>query len=213
MTYYDIHTHQPSLHPEDVAIVNTLVARENVCAVIAPIRSVGIHPWYISDQPEVQISELKSLLTIPGVVAIGEVGLDKLAGTPLKRQQEIFKTLAALAESVGMPLLIHCVKAWDELIEARKEINPHVPWIIHGFRGNGELARQLLRQDFFLSFGQYFNPGALLEAWPDRMFAETDDRPVDIRFVYRQIAQSLGLPTERVLSQLAENVSHTFPGL
>lgn len=227
MVYYDIHTHHPAIHPEDIAIVNTIVGMPagagfaypsaSSCqegkqegGQTPPLRSIGIHPWYISDHPEEQITELRSLLSAPGVVAIGEAGLDKRAGTPLKQQQEIFKTLAALANDAGKPLIIHCVKAWGEVIAIRKEINPHLPWIIHGFRGNGHLAKQLLRQGFSLSFGQYFNPEALREAWPYYAFAETDDNETDIRFIYNTLSTSLQLPLEQLVAQIAQNVHRAF---
>lgn len=224
MIYYDIHTHHPAIHAEDITIVNTIVGMAVGAGSAYPsaslhqeggqtalLRSIGIHPWHISDHPEEQISELRSMLSAPGVVAIGEAGLDKRARTPLKQQQEIFKTLAALAKNAGKPLIIHCVKAWAEVIAIRKEINPHTPWIIHGFRGNGHLAKQLLRQGFSLSFGQHFNPEALREAWPDYAFAETDNSETDIRFVYNTLSTSLQLPLEQLAEQIAKNIHRTFP--
>ena len=139
-------------------------------------------------------------------MAIGETGLDKGAEAPLDCQREIFRASASLAENAGIFLIIHCVKAWDELIASKKELKPRVPWIIHGFRGNATLAGQLIRQGFYLSFGEYFNPGAVREAWPGRLFAETDDREIDIRTVYRNLSVSLNLRLEQFAGQIAENV-------
>ena len=168
-------------------------------------RSVGIHPWYIYNVEE-QLAELKRQVSFPDVVAIGETGLDKGAEAPLDCQREIFRASASLAENAGVFLIIHCVKAWDELIASKKELKPRVPWIIHGFRGNATLAGQLIRQGFYLSFGEYFNPGAVREAWPGRLFAETDDREIDIRTVYRNLSVSLNLRLEQFAGQVAENV-------
>lgn len=98
------------------------------------------------------------------------------------------------------------MKAWDELIASKKELKPRVPWIIHGFRGNATLAGQLIRQGFYLSFGEYLTPGAVREAWPGRLFAETDDREIDIRTVYRNLSVSLNLRLEQFAGQIAENV-------
>lgn len=197
MVYYDLHTHHVPAHPEDVAVVNTVVG--------TGYRSVGIHPWYIYNVEE-QLAELRRQAVQPGVVAIGETGLDKLADTPLQLQQEIFKTSASLAEDLGLFVIIHCVKAWDELIALKKELKPRMPWVIHGFRGNAVLAAQLIRQGFYLSFGDRFNPEALRAAWPDRLFAETDDRQIDIRSVYNTLSNSLNLPPEQFAVQIAGNV-------
>ncbi len=216
MVYYDIHTHHLPVHPEDVAIVNCLVpvfgagsrseqaiSRLNVGTGL--FRSVGIHPWYIYNVEE-QVAELKRQASFADVVAIGETGLDKGAQAPLNCQQEIFKASASFAENAGIFLIIHCVKAWDELIALKKELKPRVPWIIHGFRGNATLAGQLIRQGFYLSFGEHFNPGAVRKAWPGRLFAETDDREIDIRTVYRNLSASLDIRPEQFAGQIAENV-------
>ena len=145
MVYYDIHTHHLPVHPEDAAIVNSLVPTFDVGTGL--FRSVGIHPWYIYNVEE-QLAELKRQVSFPDVVAIGETGLDKGAEAPLDCQREIFRASASFAENAGIFLIIHCVKAWDELIASKKELKPRVPWIIHGFRGNATLAGQLIRRVF-----------------------------------------------------------------
>lgn len=218
MTYYNIHTHTHQLPAgsDERAIVNMIVGEtgyENIRKDIAGKQmwcSVGIHPWYIYNVRE-QFNNLESIISAPSVVAIGEAGLDKLAKTSPDIQLDVFLQQASLAEKTNKPLIIHCVKAWAELIAARKKIKPHIPWIIHGFRGNGELARQLVAQGFYLSFGQYYHPAALKAAWPDRLFAETDDREIDIRIVYRQLALSLQISLEEFASEVERNVCKTFP--
>ncbi len=99
MVYYDIHTHHLPVHPEDVAIVNSLVPTFDVETGL--FRSVGIHPWYIYNVEE-QLAELKRQVSFPDVVAIGETGLDKGAEAPLDCQREIFRASASLAENAGV---------------------------------------------------------------------------------------------------------------
>ena len=111
-----------------------------------------------------------------------------------------------MAEECAKPLIIHCVKAWQEIIAAKKRIRPHVPWIIHGFRGNGELAVQLVNQGFYLSFGEYFNVEALQAVWPDRLLVETDDKQIDIRLVYTKLAEALSVDMELFTHQIEENI-------
>ena len=73
MVYYDIHTHHLPVHPEDAAIVNSLVPTFDVETGL--FRSVGIHPWYIYDVEE-QLADIEAAgLMLPDVVAIGETGL------------------------------------------------------------------------------------------------------------------------------------------
>lgn len=216
MGYYDIHTHQMPVHPEDIAIVNTIVGpvADSISDSLMDTagvrtdfkRSCGIHPWYIYNVRE-QMEELRRRLSAPETVAIGEAGLDKLAESPMDIQKEVFLAQAFLAEETRKPLIIHCVKAWQELIACRKEVRPDMPWVIHGFRGNDELAAQLIHLGFYLSFGDRFNPSAVRAAWPDSLFLETDDKPVDIRLVYQGVAESLRVPERDVLAQIARNFS------
>lgn len=92
----------------------------------------------------------------PRVVAVGEAGLDKLCDVPLPLQQEAFQAAIELSEKYRFPLLIHAVKATVELLVFQKKHRPTQPWIIHGFRGKKELAEDLLRHGFYLSFGKKY---------------------------------------------------------
>lgn len=208
MNYYNIHTHDSLISTKDSAIVNTnwwLNPSVRWC-------SVGIHPWCIDELRE-QLDYLESVASSPSVVAIGEAGPDKLSEVSMDIQIDAFLQQASLAEKLNKPLIVHCVRAWAELIAARKTIKPHTPWVIHGFRGNGELAKQLIAQGFLFSFGKYFNPAALSAAWPDRVFAETDDNEIDISTVYRQLAASLQIPLEEFALTVEKNVRKVFPVL
>lgn len=214
MRYYDIHTHQAPVYPEDTTILNVSVgvgqdldlhSVDDGLGEVPLSRSYGIHPWYIYNVQE-QMDQLRHLVARPRVVAIGEAGLDKLAATSLRGQEAVFMEQVNLAEEMGKPLIVHCVKAWPELIACRKSACPKQPWIIHGFRGNGELAAQLLQQGLFLSFGEHFHPSAVRAAWPYSLFAETDDKPTDIRTVYRSLSRSLSIPERELAAQIEKNV-------
>lgn len=210
MTYYNIHTHRPSTHPEDISIMNILIREPFIDEKkVSPYRSYGIHPWFLEDI-DVQMETLTSCLNRPDAIAVGEAGLNKAAEADMALQTAVFHTQALLAEKTSKPLIIHCVKAWQELLTVRKNVNPHMPWIIHGFRTNGELATQLLHQGFYLSFGEKYNPGALQKAWPDHLLVETDTAPVDIREVYEDLAASLSVPMETFATQVEENTKRIF---
>lgn len=153
---------------------------------------------------------LTEALFDPAVVALGEAGLDKQIDTPIALQVALFTEQVKLSETFGKPLIIHCVKAWEELLAVKKETNPQMPWVIHGFRGNATLAEQLIRKGFRLSFGAKFNPEALRIAWPDYLFAETDEATTSIEEVYASIAQSLDVPIDLLALTLRKNVKEIF---
>lgn len=212
MIYYDIHTHQPSVHPEDIAIVNTIIREECDLSMPAQWCSAGIHPWYIHNVDK-QISCLESVASSSAIVAIGEAGLDKLVKTPLDIQKNVFLRQAVLAEKLNKPLIIHCVKAWGELIAVRKIVKPHIPWIIHGFRGNGELAQQLILQGFYLSFGEHFQISSLCKAWPERLLIETDESFCSIQDIYQRLASGLQITVNELGNQVNQTVGRLFPAI
>ncbi|MFV0584481.1 MAG: TatD family hydrolase [Parabacteroides gordonii] len=210
MIYYDIHTHQPSVHPEDIAIVNTIIREECDLSMPAQWCSAGIHPWYIYNVDK-QISCLESVASSSAIVAIGEAGLDKLVKTPLDIQKNVFLRQAVLAEKLKKPLIIHCVKAWGELIAVRKIVKPHIPWIIHGFRGNGELAQQLILQGFYLSLGEHFQISSLCKVWPERLLIETDESSCSIQDIYQRLASGLQISVNELGNQVNQTVGRLFP--
>ncbi|MDL2282330.1 TatD family hydrolase, partial [Parabacteroides sp. OttesenSCG-928-G06] len=204
-------THKPAESPDEIAIVNTII-REGEVELATPYKSYGIHPWYVEDV-EKQMEQLRRCLARPESVALGEAGLDKLAITDWALQESVFCRQIMWSEELRKPLIIHCVKAWPELIALKRRYNPVMPWIIHGFRGKKELAAELVSHGFYLSFGAHFQPEALQAAWPSRLFAETDEVEVSIREVYQQIAGELRLPVDVVISRLAENIESVFISL
>ena len=137
--------------------------------------SIGIHPWDTETMPDDAVFDrLEALAADPRVAAIGEAGLDALHGGPADVQEAVFRRQAAIAEATGKFFIIHCVRRYGRLMELKNELQPTVPWIIHGFRGKRELARQLLAAGFGISIGKA-DPHAIREAFPDTHFySETD---------------------------------------
>jgi len=199
MIYIDIHTHQPPVHPDDTAIVAANIRQASLAPVSAGY-AVGIHPWEASTQ---LLHLLYKQAEQSNVVAIGETGLDKLSGPSLDLQTAVFEAHIELAIKLSKPLIIHCVKAWNELFKIRKNYDDSIPWIIHGYKNNGIIARQLLDRGFYLSFGLRFRQDALRLAWDARrLFAETDDARISIREVYTAIAEALQIQQESLAQQI-----------
>lgn len=210
MIYCDVHTHREDSSDEHFAIQNKLVDEEQTLH-FRPMHyySYGIHPWQISNY-SLQLQLLSEIATHPSVLALGEAGLDKNIDTPLSLQIEVFKAQAELAEQIGKPVIIHCVKAWEELLAAKKEIRPKVPWVIHGFRGNKTLAEQLLKKDFRLSFGEKFNAESIVRSWPEHILLETDESKTGIEKIYALAANALNLSIDLLALRLRKNVQEVF---
>lgn len=198
MYYYDIHTHYPpTSHPEDLAIISIDIRK--LFTPCSLLYSAGVHPWYIDYNDPATTTRLfekvREYAQFQEVVAIGETGLDKLTArstNDFQHQKTLFISHVHLAEEVAKPLIIHCVRAWDDILHIRQSTKPNTPWIIHGFREKEPLARQLLDAGLYLSFGLHYDKASLNVAWSKhRLLAETDDSQANIRDIYRQIANDL----------------------
>lgn len=209
MTCFDIHTHRFPLHPEQ-AIVSHAIGSALPGGSEAYL-SVGIHPWYLMEADANQLlKQLEQQLQDDRVVALGEAGLDRLRGCPLDVQISVFRHEVALAEEYGLPMVIHCVRAFNELIQLKKELRPRQPWIIHGFRGKEGVALDLLRHDCYLSFGARFQEEAVRAVPLERLFIETDEAPESIGDVCRSIAQVRGVSPEELAEAVNKNVREVF---
>lgn len=171
--------------------------------------SVGIHPCHLQNLHSESLTTISALASSRQTVAIGETGLDKTCGSDLELQKLVFKKLALIAEQVQKPLIIHCVKAWQELIAIHRELHPSNDWIIHGFRGKPELAQSLLKEGFYLSFGALFNPASLQITPVERLCIETDENTSMLEAIYEKVASVKGLSVS-MLSQQANIPFHSL---
>ncbi len=173
--------------------------------------SVGIHPWYLTDDNEnTCVQKLQNIIHSNRIVAIGEAGLDKLKGPSLSIQTSVFRQEIALAEKYHLPMVIHCVRMFNELIQLKKEMAPKQPWIIHGFRGKASVAQELLRHGCWLSFGSTYQEEALQITPTQRLFIETDESEEPIESIYFRIAKSRGVSAEELAETVQKNVREVF---
>ena len=218
MELYDIHTHQILLEDNDDPYHSCILDVYPLEFEVAKVTykrhsfSCGIHPWY-SEDSESQLNYLFEIATDPRIIAIGETGLDKLKGPAFNIQIPVFMRHIELSEQLEKPLIVHAVKAWEQLYHIRKETKPTQPWIIHGFRGNPQVAQQMVRAGYMFSIGDKFNVDSLEFIPKESLFCETDESDVDIRDVYQQVADALDQDIEELAAQVAENVRRVFPTL
>lgn len=172
--------------------------------------SYGIHP------AEVGLRQLNAnLLEHPRCLALGEAGLDRLAAASFPDQLEVFERQARQAEEAELPLILHCVKAWNEMLAIRKKIDPRQPWIFHGFR-KINLLESILKEGVLISIGTAVLYDKRLQkvvpAVPDDMlFLETDsDEAHGIEEVYGKVAELKGISVPALQEIISANFSRTF---
>lgn len=175
--------------------------------------SIGIHPWDVTDNDITGIVTrgcFEVAVQNPQVVAVGEAGLDKMASAPMSLQMEVFEFQAQFAKSYNKPLIIHLVKAMDELLKVKRKVRPTNPWIIHGFRGKPEMAQECLRHYIYLSFGEHYNEEAMRLVPADKFFMETDNSVVPIDELYKRAAAVRGVTPKMLKYTVQRNVSRIF---
>lgn len=206
---YNLHTHKASGDPGVLEIVNQY---PNELDPSVAFYSIGIHPWYAqADRLEDDLRIISEKLKEANCLALGECGLDKRIETDINKQLSVFERQLELLEHNPKPVILHCVAAYQEVIAVKKQMKVEVPMIIHGFSKNYQVARSLLDNGFYLSFGKYLlrNPEleSVFKAVPDdRFFLETDMVEETIFQVYKKAASIKSGAIEEMVAQNFKNV-------
>jgi TatD DNase family protein len=211
--YIDFHSHHPGGGKDTITIMN-LLAGEDVPADFPQITlfSAGIHPWQITEENGHQLqTELILMAGHHHVVLIGEAGFDRLKGPDLKLQYSLFLFQANIAREMNKPMVIHCVRGWEELRRAHREVKPERPWVIHGFRGNDKLAASLADDGLWFSLGARGITAEILKVIShDRILLETDESGGEIADVYSLFARTAGYGEETASRLLKNNFTSLF---
>lgn len=203
MNICDIHTHQ---HPEKPGTGIVQLTPDYFKPQAGHYYSVGLHPWDIDNNWPILMAKLGVMALHPQVVMIGEAGIDKKNGrAPLTQQIEVFRQHVRLSELTHKPLIIHCVKAVDELIALRKETRATLPWVLHGFRGGAEQAQQLHRTGILVSIGEHYNEQLIHTLPASNLLLESDDLG-DIDTTYRLVSNALGIDEKRLHNMVNQNI-------
>lgn len=162
---------------EDSCFLHSLVAAHPglVC-------TVGVHPHEAAGFAG-DLAPFRALARAPGVVAIGEIGLDfHYSYAPRDVQRRVFSQFLELAREVGLPAVIHCREAEGDCLELlRDAAQAGLRFELHSFTGSPEFAAACLALGAWfgfngiLTFPKADNVRAALAAVPlDRVLVETD---------------------------------------
>lgn len=208
----DIHSHQLTGHPENVLLNCCMQDRHTPEFQRARYLSVSLHPWYLTwENLSGQLEWMTEMLaTDPRVTAIGEAGLDTCCPVPYELQRNAFLEAVRLSEQHHLPLILHVVRTSNDIIALRHETAARQPWIIHGFRGKKELAANYLRHGLYLSFGEKFQPQALVSIPSERLLLETDTSKTPLEELAEKVALLRGISREELLHEIGENTNVLF---
>ena len=168
----------------------------------SPIESKG-------EQWENDLENLKMISQNPKCLAIGECGLDALVNIDENLQKKVFEAQILWANQIQKPVIIHCVRKFQELIPFQKIAK--VPLIVHGFNKKKAIADEMLKHGFYLSFGKSVLHNlslqtSLKEIPLEKIFLETDDADFDIAELYQKVAEIKEISVEKLQEQISKNL-------
>ena len=183
----DIHTHVAGGPGTILSVpadeVGGLVAdNDDLDMAMRQCYSLQLHPWHVTEARIAAFTEAAMRLRDDvQFVAVGECGLDGCCQTPEALQHVAFRQALAVAGSLHKPVIVHCVKRWEEMLADVREVmgKPPVdgyepPIICHGFCKGVQLAQRLLDAGLCISLGKNYKPEVAKMVPPQRLYRETD---------------------------------------
>lgn len=184
---------------------------------ISTLFSLGVHPWFVKARTlDKELKKIENQMNNDSFLAIGECGLDKVCDTDFDLQIAAFKKQIELSEKYKKPLVLHVVKAFNELINIKRESKTKQIWIVHGFNGSPQLAKQLTDLGIYISFGSQLKKhiskaSSSIKSIPiNRLFLETDTSELTIQEIHTLAAERLNTSLTQLQGQLWKNFQKVF---
>ncbi|WP_231491221.1 TatD family hydrolase [Pedobacter sp. Leaf170] len=217
----------PNVDVASIKMIDDLVEKypENCFAM------AGLHPCDVKDDYEAQLTEIYNSIEGRKIYAIGEIGIDLYWDkTTLSIQQDAFRKQINWAKNLGLPIVIHCREAFDEVFEVLEaEKDDKLRGIFHCFTGSEEQAKQAINLNFYLGIGgvvTYKKAGldvVLANVPLDNLVLETDSpylAPVPFRgkpnessyliYVAQKLADIYNVSVAEIASITTENSKKIF---
>ena len=193
--------------------------------------AVGYHPENCRPYVPEDLDTLRSLAAHPKAVAIGEIGLDYYweENPPRELQQQVFRSQLQLAQELDLPVIVHDREAHGDSLSLIREF-PNLRGVFHCFSGSAEMARELVKLGWMISFTgvlTYKNARKALEAADavplEHLMIETDSpymAPVpnrgkrndsrNVSFICQKLAEVKGVSPEDCAHITMENGKRFF---
>ncbi len=197
--------------------------------------AVGMQPNYLAEAQPGDWDRVVAMLDKPGVVAIGETGLDRHWDfTPFDVQQDYFDRHIRLSQERGLPFIVHMRDCDEDILIMLREARQRGPLngVMHSFTGSRAMADECLAMGLYISFAgmvTFKKSAALREiaaAVPDdRILIETDspylspepvrkiqrNEPAHVRHTAACLAEVRGTTLEVFAAQTTANAKQLFP--
>ena len=191
----------------------------------------GVHPHEAERTPENTVDILAELIKNEKVVAVGEIGLDfHYNFSNPEAQRHWFKKQMDFAADVGYPVVIHNREAHGESLETARKYKGRLHGVFHCFSGSPEMARELIKLGYMLSFGgvaTFANARTCIEVIKsipaEYILLETDcpylaphpkrgerNDSRNLKIIAEKIARIKNMDTQDFIKKTAENAARCF---
>ncbi len=214
--YFDAHSHSDSLAPEIITLRS--FSHNHSWVQKEGFFSLGIHPWFTKDSSLQALSaELTKVMESDFFLALGECGLDRVANTSWTEQLKYFSGQIDLAKKLKIQVVvIHSVKAYDEILNLIEEYQYSGTLIFHDFNASEEIAQKILSKGHILSLGKTLErENSRVRKYLDKemlsqLLLESDDEKILITKRYEQLTSLLAIPQEELKEALWKNALRIF---
>lgn len=214
----------PGVDPAGLAAAKTLGAQEQDIHV-----ACGMHPMLADRWDEGVLNSVSN--AAESAVAVGEIGLDYMTAVSRDRQMVSFREQLRIAVRKGLPVIVHCRKAFSDLLDLlREEHAHHVGGVMHAYSGSAEMAADFIRLGFAIgvcgtvTYENAVKPVQVVKRVPlDHFVLETDapdltpapfrgtpNEPAHLSHIARKVAELKGIAVEEVARVTTENARGLF---
>lgn len=225
----------------DIIAVGVTAATSRTCTELAARydgvhAAVGIQPNYVDEIAADEWDQIVELSKAPGVVALGETGLDRYWDrAPFDLQQDYFDRHLRLSQEIDLPFIVHMRECDEDTLTMLREARERGPLrgVMHSFTGTLETAKECLELGLYVSFAgmvTYKKSDALREIAClvplNRLLIETDspylspepmrkirrNEPAHVVHTCRRLAEARGESEEEVAAATTANARRLFLG-
>jgi TatD DNase family protein len=224
---------------ERILAIGTTADTSEICVRLASefdgvFAAVGVQPNYIAEAQQGDWERVVSLVSRPGVVAIGETGLDRYWDfTPFDQQQDYFDRHIRLSQQLGLPFVVHMRDCDEDILIMLREARQRGPLagVMHSFTGGRAMMEECVDLGLYISFAgmvtfkKFDELRAVAELVPDdRILVETDspylspeplrkikrNEPAHVRHTAECLANVRGTTFEAFAAQTSVNAEWLF---
>ncbi len=212
MTLIDFHTHNPKAEKNVFHVTNFDYFKAPSLSKPKGSYTIGLHPWWIEKAGSNWPEELIKIYSDFYCVGIGEIGLDRKCMVDFEKQKKVFAIQLEIAKKLKSPfIVIHCVRAYNDIIEHLKESSFEGNIVFHDFAGNEEELKALMKFRCFFSLGWRLYKSEkvqeMIKKIPvGKLFLETDDQlDYSIFEIYHRASELLNIEQEKLAKELVQN--------